>query len=83
MISPEVETRALEYLAADEFFAPLEIETVIALWDGDPAETAALVADWAERGWVEILPQDDPELPPLVHLTNAGYAEVERRRAAS
>ena len=50
MISFDIETRALEYLAADEFCAPSEIETVIALWDGDVTETAPLVAEWTERG---------------------------------
>jgi hypothetical protein len=83
MISPDIETRALEHLAADEFCAPSEIETVVALWDGDVNETGPLVAEWTERGWVEILSQDDPKLPPLLHLTAAGYAEVERRRTAS
>jgi hypothetical protein len=67
---------------------------VLALWDGDATETEALVTDWAERGWVEILSQDDSEvpplsdladakLPPLLHLTEAGLAKLARRRPAS
>jgi DNA-binding MarR family transcriptional regulator len=83
MISREVETRALEYLAEDEFCSPFEIATVIELWDADSQGTVALIGRWEECGWVELLPQDELELPPLVHLTEAGFAEVERRRAAS
>ena len=82
MISPEVETHALEYLAEDEFCSLFEIASVVALWDSGASDVEALVAGWEARGWVEVLSQDDPELPPLVHLTDAGYAEVERRRVS-
>jgi len=96
LISPEIEARALEYLAQELFCSPFEIATVVALWDGDATETEALITDWADRGWVEILSQDgdgpeltplprltETKLPPLLHLTDAGRAEVERRRPAS
>ncbi|MDF1501788.1 hypothetical protein [Roseisolibacter sp. H3M3-2] len=83
MISTDVETRALQFLAEDEFCSPFEIATVVVLWDADPAATGALVAAWQERGWVELLSQDEPDLPDLLHLTEAGYAEVERRRPVS
>jgi len=86
MISAEIETRALEYLAQDEFCSPFEIATVVALWDGNAAEAEALVTDWLARGWVEIVSPDHPDhpdLPPLLGLTDAGYAEVARRRPAS
>jgi hypothetical protein len=83
MIPTEIETRALEYLTEDEFCSPFEIATVIALWDADSRSTDALIARWEELGWVERLSQDELNLPPLVHLTDAGVAEVERRRAAS
>ena len=83
MITQEAETRALEILAADEFCSPFEIATVLTLWDADGAAADALVAAWVARGWVEVLSQDDPGSPPMVHLTAAGYAEVERRSPAS
>ena len=83
MVPPEAETRVLQFLAADEFCSPFEVATVLTLWDADAAAADALVAAWVARGWVEVLSQDDPRLPPLVHLTAAGYAEVERRSPAS
>ena len=83
MIAPEVETRVLEYLTGDEFCSPFEIASAVALRDGNADGAEALIANWEALGWVEVLSQGDPEWTPLVHLTEAGYAEVERRRAAS
>jgi hypothetical protein len=83
MISAEVETRALRFLLEDEFCSVFELATIVALWDADAGATPALIAEWERQGWAEVLSQDDPELPDLVHLTEAGCAEAERRRASS
>jgi hypothetical protein len=78
MISPEIESTTLRFLGDDELCSQSEIRTVVELWGGDGVMADAILAEWDACGWIEYIPQAEPELPPLVHLTKAGYAAYER-----
>lgn len=82
-VTPQTEARVLAFFVAEEFLLPAEIDSVVALWEGSAANAGALVSAWVQRGWLEVLSQDDPQLPPLLHLTTTGYEEFERRQSAA
>jgi hypothetical protein len=81
----KAERAALEYLAdpTDPFCSPFEIVTVVQLWDGDLGDAAAMMERWQASGWVEVVPQSEPDGTAWLTLTEAGQQAVAAMRDAS
>jgi hypothetical protein len=70
----ELEEAVLRYLASEEFCSISEIEEVARLRGATAAEMAQLLGRWRSQGWLDSVPQRDPQLPSLLRLSNRAFA---------